>query len=74
MLEEALPEGKTPMEVVTDYLKGIYTHTLDAIKKDYPESFSRMVGSEIPLRLVLTMPAVGASSVARAQVNGIYYP
>lgn len=64
VLEEALPKGKTPIDVVTDYLKGIYTHTLDAIKKDYPENFSRKIGSEIPLRLVLTVPAVGASSGA----------
>ena len=54
----ALPKEKTAIDVVTDYLKGIYTHTLDALKKDYPENFANMIGKEIPLRLVLTVPAV----------------
>ena len=54
----ALPKEKTPIDVVTDYLKGIYTHTLDALKNDYPQDFSSMIGREIPLRFFLTVPAV----------------
>lgn len=56
----ALPEDKAPVDVVTDYLRGIYQHTLDTLKKDYPESFSSRIGKETPLQFVLTVPAVCA--------------
>lgn len=68
---EALPKEKTPVDVVTDYLTKIYHHTLDALKKDYPESFSSMIGKEVPLRFVLTVPAVGARPIGDALAIGI---
>ena len=68
----ALPKEKTPMDVVTDYLKGIYTHTLEELKKDYPENFANMIGKEIPLRFVLAVPAVRVKPYVYAQANEIY--
>ena len=66
----ALPTEKTPVDVVTDYLKGLYKHTLDTLKKDYPESFSSRIGKEIPLQFVLTVPAVSSRAGTHVQVVG----
>lgn len=54
----SLPEDKTPLAVVTDYLKGIYQHTRDALDKAYPTSFTSSIGKDIALEFCLTVPAI----------------
>ena len=68
----ALPDEKTPVDVVTDYLRGIYKHTLDTLKKDYAQSLSSRIGREIPLQFVLTVPAVCARPDIRVSEIGIH--
>jgi len=58
----ALPEDKTAVDVVTDYLSAVYKHTRATIKKDYLPSFSSRIGTDIPLQFVLTVPAVWSDS------------
>lgn len=54
----SFPPNKTPVGVVTDYLKGIYDHTLKTIASAYPGSFSKSLGNDIPIEICLTVPAV----------------
>lgn len=54
----ALPEDKTPVGVVTDYLRGIYQHTRDTLEKAFPRSFISGIGTDIGLEFVLTVPAI----------------
>ncbi|KAF8448441.1 hypothetical protein BGX38DRAFT_1142745 [Terfezia claveryi] len=54
----SLPADKTPLAVVTDYLKGIYQHARDALEKAYPTSFSSSIGKDIALEFCLTVPAI----------------
>ncbi|KAF8453881.1 hypothetical protein BDZ91DRAFT_786649 [Kalaharituber pfeilii] len=56
---DAWPEGKTPLQVTTDYLKGIYEHTRATFEKSYPKTFTDTIGTaKNPLEFVLTVPAV----------------
>ena len=54
----SLPQDKTPLAVVTDYLKGIYQHTRDTLENAYPKSFTSGIGKDIALEFCLTVPAV----------------
>lgn len=54
----SLPQDKTPLAVVTDYLKGIYQHTRDTLENAYPKSFTSSIGKDIALEFCLTVPAV----------------
>lgn len=54
----SLPQDKTALAVVTDYLTGIYKHTRDTLDKHYPQSFSRSIGKDIALEFCLTVPAI----------------
>ncbi|KAI5807830.1 hypothetical protein DFH27DRAFT_284629 [Peziza echinospora] len=53
-----MPKEKKPVDLVTDYLKGLHTHAKNTIDKAYPKSFTDQLGSEIPIKYCLTVPAV----------------
>ncbi|KAF8423928.1 hypothetical protein EV426DRAFT_563193 [Tirmania nivea] len=54
----SLPQDKTPLAVVTDYLKGIYEHTRETLYNAYPKSFTSSIGNDIALEFCLTVPAI----------------
>lgn len=54
----SLPADKTPLAVVTDYLKAIYQHTLKTLENSYPKSFTDSIGNDIGLEFCLTVPAI----------------
>jgi len=55
---DSLPSNKTPVSVTSDYLGGLYKHTLETLRGAYPESFTKEFGKEIPLEFWLTVPAI----------------
>ncbi|KAF8453879.1 hypothetical protein BDZ91DRAFT_853119, partial [Kalaharituber pfeilii] len=53
-----IPAGKTPKDVVADYLRGIYTHAQEKLQSSLPSSVTEQFGKEIPVKYHLTVPAI----------------
>ncbi|KAK6332125.1 hypothetical protein TWF718_002659 [Orbilia javanica] len=50
----ALPPGKTAIDVVSDYLSGVYAHTIDRLSQHYGKEYVDVT----PIEFVLTVPAI----------------
>lgn len=53
-----IPGGKAPVDVVADYMRELVKHTDVALKKTYPAALSSQFGNKMPIKYVLTVPAV----------------
>lgn len=51
---KSLPPGKDAVEVISDYLKGLYNHVLARLTQSYGKEFVDLT----PIEFVLTVPAI----------------
>ncbi|KAI5794262.1 hypothetical protein DFH27DRAFT_127268 [Peziza echinospora] len=54
----AIPRGKGPLDLVTDYLSSIHKHTTTILERTYPLSVTEQFGKQTPIKYCLTVPAV----------------
>ena len=54
----AVPRGKGPVDLVTDYLASIHKHTTAMLERTYPLSVTEQFGKQTPIKYCLTVPAV----------------
>lgn len=54
----AIPQGKSPKDLVADYLKAINSHLMSTLRKSQQPSFMNTLGKEVPVHYYLTVPAM----------------
>ncbi|KAI5807598.1 hypothetical protein DFH27DRAFT_511334 [Peziza echinospora] len=57
-VETAIPEGKSPVYLATDYLKALSEHAKKRLEISYPELKEVFAGRGTPLIFYLTVPAI----------------